>query len=220
MPRPNVKGKDIAFLQYTGGTTGVSKGAVLLHSNVLANIAQAKEWISSSLTEGGELIVTPLPLYHIFSLTANCFIFGSIGAHNYLITNPRDIPNFIKEIKYLQFTALTGVNTLFNGLLNNHEFSNVDFSKLKVSLGGGMAVQKVVADKWKKVTKCTLIEAYGLTETSPAVCINPLDLKEFNGSIGLPISSTDVSIRDENGAALEVGQEGELWVKGPQVMQG
>ncbi|MDE3270222.1 MAG: AMP-binding protein [Pseudomonadota bacterium] len=218
--RPTLKGDDIAFLQYTGGTTGVSKGAVLLHRNILANVEQAKEWISSSLTEGGELVVTPLPLYHIFSLTANCLIFGSIGGHNYLITNPRDIPNFIKEIKYLRFTVITGVNTLFNGLLNNHEFSNVDFSKLKVSLGGGMAVQKAVADKWQQVTNCALVEAYGLTETSPAVCINPLTIKEFNGSIGLPISSTDVSIRDESGAALEIGQEGELWVKGPQVMQG
>ena len=215
-----IDGNDIAFLQYTGGTTGVSKGAILLHRNILANIAQAREWISSFLKEGEELVVTPLPLYHIFSLTANCFIFGSVGARNYLITNPRDIPNFIKEIKDLKFTALTGVNTLFNFLLENPNFKQVDFSRIKVTLGGGMAVQRAVAEKWQKVTGCTLVEAYGLTETSPAATINPLTLKEYNGCIGLPIPSTDVSIRDDEGIALPVGHEGELWIKGPQVMKG
>lgn len=212
--------EDIAFLQYTGGTTGVSKGAVLLHRNVMANIAQAREWIKSSIKEGKEIVVTPLPLYHIFSLTANCFIFGSIGGLNYLITNPKDIPAFIKEIKELKFTAITGVNTLFNALLNASDFQQVDFSRLKISLGGGMAVQKVVADKWRQVTGCTLVEAYGLTETSPAAVINPLDLGEFNGCIGLPISSTDVSIRNDEGQELRAGEVGELWIKGPQVMKG
>ncbi len=218
--RPQIGGDDIAFLQYTGGTTGVSKGAVLLHRNIVANIMQAREWIKASLVEGKETIVTPLPLYHIFSLTANCFIFGSIGGCNYLITNPKDIPNFIKEVRDLKFTAITGVNTLFNALLSHPDFHQVDFSRLKLSLGGGMALQQAVAEKWKKMTGCTLVEAYGLTETSPAAVINPLDLKEFNGCIGLPISNTDISIRDDEGAELSVGEEGELWIKGPQVMQG
>ena len=186
----------------------------------MANIAQAREWIKSSIKEGKEIVVTPLPLYHIFSLTANCFIFGSIGGLNYLITNPKDIPAFIKEIKELKFTAITGVNTLFNALLNASDFQQVDFSQLKISLGGGMAVQKVVADKWRQVTGCTLVEAYGLTETSPAAVINPLDLGEFNGCIGLPISSTDVSIRNDEGQELRAGEVGELWIKGPQVMKG
>ena len=218
--QPSLSSEDMAFLQYTGGTTGISKGAVLLHCNVVANIMQAREWIKASLTEGKETIVTPLPLYHIFSLTANCFIFGSIGGLNHLITNPKDIPNFIKEIKDLKFTAITGVNTLFNALLNHPEFHQVDFSQLKLSLGGGMALQKSVAEKWKKVTGCTLVEAYGLTETSPAAVINPLNLKEFNGCIGLPISNTDISIRDDAGKELPAGEAGELWIKGPQVMQG
>ena len=218
--KPNLGSEDIAFLQYTGGTTGVSKGAVLLHRNVVANIMQVREWIKASLEEGKETIVTPLPLYHIFSLTANCFIFGSIGGLNHLITNPKDIPNFIKEIKDLKFTAITGVNTLFNALLNHPEFNKVDFSQLKLSLGGGMALQQSVAEKWKKMTGCTLVEAYGLTETSPAAVINPLNLKEFNGCIGLPISNTDISIRDDDGNELPAGEAGELWIKGPQVMQG
>ncbi len=218
--KPSLGSEDIAFLQYTGGTTGVSKGAVLLHRNVVANIMQVREWIKASLEEGKETIVTPLPLYHIFSLTANCFIFGSIGGLNHLITNPKDIPNFIKEIKDLKFTAITGVNTLFNALLNHPEFNKVDFSQLKLSLGGGMALQQSVAEKWKKMTGCTLVEAYGLTETSPAAVINPLNLKEFNGCIGLPISNTDISIRDDDGNELPAGEAGELWIKGPQVMQG
>lgn len=218
--RPKLDDSDVAFLQYTGGTTGVSKGAVLLHRNIVANIRQAREWIKSEIKEGEEIVVTPLPLYHIFSLTANCFIFGSIGGLNHLITNPKDIPNFIKEIKELQFTAITGVNTLFNALLNNSEFSKVDFSRLRISLGGGMALQQAVAERWKKATNCTLVEAYGLTESSPAAVINPLNLKEFNGCIGLPISSTDISVRDDDGKELPLGKAGELWIKGPQVMQG
>lgn len=211
---------DIAFLQYTGGTTGVSKGAILSHSNIIANILQAKEWIKHNIKDGEEIIITALPLYHIFSLTANCMIFSSVGALNILITNPRDIPGFVKELKKWKFTAFTGLNTLFNALLNNPDFKDVDFSKLKVTLGGGMAVQKPVAEKWKEVTKCTLVEAFGLTETSPAACINPMDLKEFNGYIGLPIPSTIMTIKDDDGNDLNVGQEGEVCIKGPQVMRG
>lgn len=211
---------DIAFLQYTGGTTGVSKGAILTHSNIIANILQAKEWIKFNIKDGEEIIITALPLYHIFSLTANCMVFSSVGALNVLITNPRDIPNFVKELKKWKFTAFTGLNTLFNALLNNPDFKDVDFTKLKVTLGGGMAVQRPVAERWQKVTKCPLIEAFGLTETSPAACINPMDLKEFNGYIGVPIPSTIMSIKDDDGNDLEVGKEGEICIKGPQVMKG
>jgi long-chain acyl-CoA synthetase len=207
-------------LQYTGGTTGVSKGAVLTHRNIIANILQAKEWIKSSIKEGEEIIITPLPLYHIFSLTANCFIFGSIGAENVLITNPRDIPAFVKELAKVKFTTLTGVNTLFNGLLNHPDFHKLDFSEFRLALGGAMAVQRPVAEKWKKVTGVTLREAYGLTETSPAACINPLYLNDYNGTIGLPISSTEVSIRDDDGNVMPLGEAGEIWIRGPQVMQG
>ncbi|GIW23556.1 MAG: long-chain-fatty-acid--CoA ligase [Candidatus Sericytochromatia bacterium] len=218
--KEDISRDDIAFLQYTGGTTGVSKGAILTHSNIIANFLQAREWIKNLINEGEEIIITALPLYHIFSLTANCMIFSSIGALNVLITNPRDIPNFVKELKKFKFTAITGVNTLFNALLNNEDFKNLDFSKLKVALGGGMAVQKAVAEKWKEVTKTPLIEAYGLTETSPAACINPMNLKEYNGYVGLPIPSTDIVIKDDNENNLEPGKEGELCVKGPQVMKG
>ncbi len=211
---------DIAFLQYTGGTTGVAKGAILTHKNIVSNMLQARAWIKNFIKEGQEIIITPLPLYHIFSLTANCFVFSSVGALNVLITNPRDIPGFAKELKKWKFTAITGVNTLFNGLLNNQEFVRLDFSHLKVSLGGGMAVQKAVADKWKQVTGRPLIEAYGLTETSPAACINPMTLQDYNGYIGLPISSTVVEIRDDQGKALAFDEIGEICVKGPQVTQG
>ena len=211
--------EDLAFLQYTGGTTGVAKGAELTHKNIIANMLQARAWIKPAIGNN-EIIITPLPLYHIFSLTANCFVFSSIGAENILITNPRDMPGFVKELKKHKFTALTGVNTLFNGLLHNEDFKDVDFSSLKLTLGGGMAVQKAVAQKWKEVTGCPLIEAYGLTETSPAACINPLDLKEYNGMIGLPISSTIVKILDDDGNEVEAGQAGELAIKGPQVMRG
>jgi len=217
---PKIQSEDIAFLQYTGGTTGVSKGAVLTHRNIIANILQAKEWIKSSIKEGEEIIITPLPLYHIFSLTANCFIFGSIGAENVLITNPRDIPAFVKELAKVKFTTLTGVNTLFNGLLNHPDFHKLDFSEFRLALGGAMAVQRPVAEKWKKVTGVTLREAYGLTETSPAACINPLYLNDYNGTIGLPISSTEVSIRDDDGNVMPLGEAGEIWIRGPQVMQG
>jgi len=211
---------DLAYLQYTGGTTGVAKGAMLTHGNIVANLQQAHAWISPYVKEGEELIVTALPLYHIFSLTANCLTFFKIGASNLLITNPRDIPGFVAEMGKYPFTVITGVNTLFNALLHNPDFEKLDFSTLKVALGGGMAVQQAVAERWKKITGKTLAEAYGLTETSPAVCINPLDLPEFNHSIGLPISSTDVSLRDDEGYEVPLGTPGELCVKGPQVMKG
>ena len=211
---------DLAFLQYTGGTTGVAKGAMLSHGNMVANMLQAGTWVSKSVTEGEETIVTALPLYHIFSLTANCLTFMRLGGLNWLITNPRDMPGFVKELKASHFTALTGVNTLFNGLLNTPGFAELDFSRLHLVLGGGMAVQRAVAERWKKVTGCPLVEAYGLTETSPAVCINPLELKDYNGSIGLPVPSTDVAVWSEDNRPLPVGEVGELMVKGPQVMQG
>lgn len=213
-------GDDTAFLQYTGGTTGVSKGAELTHRNIVANIQQAHEWIKPTLGADNHIIITPLPLYHIFSLTANCFIFSSIGALNILITNPRDIPGFVKELKKWKFTCFTGVNTLFNGLLNNPDFKDIDFSSLKMTLGGGMAVQRSVAERWKETTKSPLIEAYGLTETSPAACINPLNMTEYNGFIGLPISSTDVVIKDDDGKTLAPEEVGEICIKGPQVMRG
>jgi long-chain acyl-CoA synthetase len=212
--------EDIAFLQYTGGTTGVSKGAVLTHGNIVANMLQARAWLKNEIREGEEIIITPLPLYHIFSLTANCFIFSSIGALNVLITNPRDIPGFVKELSKWKFTAITGVNTLFNALLNNEGFKNLDFSSLKLTLGGGMAVQRPVAEKWKQVTSKPLIEAYGLTETSPAACINPLTLPEYNGMIGIPIPSTVVKVVDDDGNEVALGERGEIAIKGPQVMQG
>jgi len=211
---------DIAYLQYTGGTTGVAKGAMLLHRNIIANLQQAHAWIEPFLHKDQQLIITALPLYHIFSLTANCLTFLKIGATNVLITNPRDIPGFVKELGQYKFTVITGVNTLFNALLNNPDFAKLDFSALRAALGGGMAVQKAVAQKWKEVTGKPLIEAYGLTETSPAATINPLDLPEFNGAIGLPISSTEIAIRDDQGNDLPVGQAGEISIRGPQVMKG
>jgi long-chain acyl-CoA synthetase len=211
---------DIAFLQYTGGTTGVAKGAMLLHRNIVANLLQAGAWVKPFLGPERHVILTPLPLYHIFSLTANCLVFMTLGAENVLITNPRDIPGFVKEMRKHRFTALTGVNTLFNALLNNPDFRRLDFSSLRMTLGGGMAVQQAVAERWKQVTGTPLIEAYGLTETSPAATINPLDLPEYNGAIGLPIPSTDVTFRDESGRDVPLGQPGELCIKGPQVMAG
>jgi len=211
---------DIAFLQYTGGTTGVAKGAMLTHGNMVANMLQAGAWVGKNSTPGEEVIITALPLYHIFSLCANGLVFTRLGGLNWLITNPRDMPGFVKELKQSGFTALTGVNTLFNGLLNTPGFAELDFSRLHLTLGGGMAVQRAVAERWKKVTGCTLAEAYGLTETSPAVCINPLDLAQYNGSIGLPVPSTDVAIWSEDNQPLPMGEVGELMVRGPQVMKG
>jgi long-chain acyl-CoA synthetase len=218
--KPQISHSDIAFLQYTGGTTGVSKGAILTQRNILANVTQAKTWIQKHTVEGGETIITPLPLYHIFSLTANCLVFGTLGAKNILIPNPRDMPGFVKELKKHKFTAFTGVNTLFIGLLNTPGFKDIDFSHVTLTLGGGMAVNKSVAENWKKVTGVPLIEAYGLTETSPAACINPMDLKDYNAKIGLPISSTEVIILDEEGHKVATGENGEIAIKGPQVMAG
>jgi long-chain acyl-CoA synthetase len=211
---------DIAFLQYTGGTTGVAKGAMLLHRNIIANLLQSGAWVKPFLGAERHVILTPLPLYHIFSLTANCLVFMTLGAENVLITNPRDIPGFVKEMSKHRFTAFTGVNTLFNALLNNADFAKLDFSSLRLTLGGGMAVQKTVAERWKQVTGVPLIEAYGLTETSPAATMNPLDLPEYNGAIGLPIPSTDLVLRDDAGQDVPLGQPGEICIKGPQVMAG
>ncbi len=211
---------DIAFLQYTGGTTGIAKGAMLTHRNIIANIQQADAWFKSILTENKEVIITALPLYHIFSLTANCLYFTKLGGLNVLITNPRDIPSMIKELAKFKFSVITGVNTLFNALLKNPNFAKLDFSDLRLALGGGMATQKIVAEKWQELTHIPLLEAYGLTETSPCVTINPANLKAFNGTIGLPVSSTDVCMLDDDGHEVPIGQPGELAVKGPQVMKG
>ena len=220
LPEIEIDSEDIAFLQYTGGTTGVSKGAMLTHRNMVANMQQAGVLVGKGLDFGNEVIITALPLYHIFALTANSLVFMKLGGLNHLISNPRDMPGFVKELQKTRFTAITGVNTLFNGLLNTPGFDQVDFSNLKMTLGGGMAVQRAVAEKWKKVTGVTLVEAYGLTETSPAACINPMDLKDYNGSIGLPVPSTDVCLKDDDGKLVPIGEVGELCVKGPQVMKG
>ena len=212
--------EDIAFLQYTGGTTGVSKGAMLTNNNLVSNVEQVRTWNQDSLKDGKEIVITALPLYHIFALNANCLLFTEYGAKNILITNPRDMPGFVKELGNHKFTAMTGVNTLFNGLLNTPGFDQINFDNFRFALGGGMAVQQNTADRWKKVTGVTLLEAYGLTETSPAACINPPDLKDYNGMIGLPIPSTDCKIIDDDGNSLPVGERGELCIKGPQVMKG
>jgi long-chain acyl-CoA synthetase len=212
--------QDIAFLQYTGGTTGVAKGAMLTHRNLIANVLQAEAWFSPIFEWGSEIIITALPLYHIFSLTANCLFISRVGGLNVLITNPRDLPQMIGEMSKFKFTAITGVNTLFNGLLKNPHFAELDFSRLKLSLGGGMAVQRVVAERWQAVTHVPLLEAYGLTETSPCVTINSPLAKEYTGTVGLPVSSTDICILDDAGNELPIGQPGELAIKGPQVMYG
>jgi long-chain acyl-CoA synthetase len=215
-----LKSDDIAFLQYTGGTTGVAKGAMLTHRNIVSNIMQANAWFDSLFTKGKEIVITAIPLYHIFSLTANGFYMFHIGGLNVLITNPRDVPHMVDEMSKFKFSVITGVNTLFNALLNNAHFMRLDFRALKLCLGGGMSVQKAVADKWQEVTNKVLLEAYGLTETSPCVTINPQTLKTFNGSIGLPVSSTLVCILDDEGREVPLGQPGELAIKGPQVMLG
>lgn len=217
---PPLEQEDLAFLQYTGGTTGVAKGAMLTHANMLANIEQSATWLTQTMKDGEETVITALPLYHIFALTANCLVFMKIGGRNVLIPNPRDMKAFIKDLKGTRFSGITGVNTLFNALLNAPGFSDLDFSTLKLSLGGGMAVQRAVAERWKETTGCTLLEAWGLTETSPAACINPPDLADYNGSIGLPIPSTEVSAQDNEGNILPPNEVGELCVRGPQVMKG
>jgi long-chain acyl-CoA synthetase len=212
--------EDIAFLQYTGGTTGVPKGAMLTHRNMIANLQQVSAWMGSNFVEGGEVVVTPLPLYHIFALTVNLLTFVKWGGHNILIANPRDIPALIKELKSVPFSVITGVNTLFNAMLNAPGFAEIDTSALKVAIGGGMPVQRAVAEKWQAITKRPLIEGYGLTETAPIVTANPVEGGGYTGCIGLPLPSTDVSIRDEAGAELATGETGELCVRGPQVMKG
>jgi long-chain acyl-CoA synthetase len=218
--RPTVTADDLAFLQYTGGTTGVSKGAMLTHRNIVANMEMARAWIGDMLKEGEEIIVTPLPLYHIFSLTVNCLLFARYGGENILIVNPRDLPTFIKEVKDLKFTFLTGVNTLFNALLNHPDFNSIDFSRLKCSVGGAMAMQSVVVNAWKERTGSPIIEGYGLTETSPAAVFNPLDGRDRVGFIGMPLPSSDVKILDEDGKPVEQGEPGEICIKGPHVMKG
>jgi long-chain acyl-CoA synthetase len=215
---------DVAFLQYTGGTTGVSKGATLLHRNVIANVLQNDAWAQPALQKAPLVepltMVCALPLYHIFALTACCLMGTRWGALNILIPNPRDIPGFVKELSKYQFNLLPAVNTLYNGLLNNPDFAKLDFSKLKICNGGGMAVQQAVNDKWLKVTGCPIVEGYGLSETAPSATINPADATEFSGSIGLPIPSTDVAILDDDGKPVPLGQPGEIAIRGPQVMSG
>ncbi|KGK10724.1 long-chain-fatty-acid--CoA ligase FadD [Vibrio navarrensis] len=218
--KPFMTGDDIAFLQYTGGTTGVAKGAILTHRNMIANVMQAKGMYGPVLSQGRELVVTALPLYHVFALTVNCLLFIEMGGRNLLITNPRDIPGFIKELQKYPFTAITGVNTLFNALVNNEDFHELNFSNLKLAVGGGMAVQRAVAEKWKKTTGCYLLEGYGLTECSPLVAAYPHNLVDYNGSIGLPVPSTEVRIVNDEGETLANSETGELQVRGPQVMQG
>ncbi|EKO3917096.1 long-chain-fatty-acid--CoA ligase FadD [Vibrio fluvialis] len=218
--KPFMSGEDIAFLQYTGGTTGVAKGAILTHRNMVANVLQAKGAYGPVLREGRELVVTALPLYHVFALTVNCLLFIEMGGSNLLITNPRDIPGFVKELQKHPFTAITGVNTLFNALVNNEDFHELNFANMKLSVGGGMAVQRAVAEKWKKITGVHLLEGYGLTECSPLVTGNPYDLADYSGAIGLPVPSTEVRIVDDEGNVLNYDQTGELQVRGPQVMQG
>jgi long-chain acyl-CoA synthetase len=219
LPRVEVGPDDIAFLQYTGGTTGVAKGAMLTHRNMVANMQQVSAWFGGSITPGEEVMITALPLYHIFALTCNCLVFMRVGGLNVLVTNPRDMAGFVKEISKLRFTAITGVNTLFNGLLNTPGFDQVDFSRLRMSFGGGMAVQRAVAERWKKTTGCALIEGYGMTESAPVATVNILG-GDYNGSIGVPAPSTELSIQDDDGRHLPMGEVGEICIRGPQVMKG
>ena len=219
MDAVDVGPEDIAFLQYTGGTTGVAKGAMLSHRNVVANVLQAEAWIGSTFGTQRGVLITPIPLYHVFALTANCLLFMRLGWQNVLIVNPRDVRATVAELKRHPFEFITGVNTLFNGLLHAPGFAQLDFSRLKIALGGGMAVQATVAKRWKEVTGHILTQAWGLTETSPAATINPTT-EDFNGSIGLPISSTDIAIKDDAGGDLAIGEIGEICVRGPQVMLG
>jgi len=219
--RPEVVGDDLAFIQYTGGTTGLAKGAMLSHRNMVANLEMVSALVTPLVNDGEETVVTALPLYHIFALTVNCLTFLKHGGRNLLITNPRDMKGFVKELSKYPFSMIAGVNTLFNGLLNTEGFKDLDFSHLKIALGGGMAVQRAVAENWQRVTKSRLLEGYGLTECSPVVTVNPTDIQEYNGTIGIPLPSTDVRIVDtETGEVLPQGEAGELQVKGPQVMVG
>jgi long-chain acyl-CoA synthetase len=218
--RPEVTGDDLAFLQYTGGTTGLSKGAMLTHRNIVANLEQTSTILENVVEMGKELVVTALPLYHIFALQGNCLTFVKFGCPNLLITNPRDMPGFVAELAKYPFTVITGVNTLFNGLLNTPGFADLDFSRLKFALGGGAAVQRPVAERWQKITGHVLLEGYGLTECCPTVTVNPPQLKAYKGSIGMPVPSTDIKLVDEEGNEVPMGEAGEMLVKGPQVMKG
>ena len=215
---------DIAFLQYTGGTTGVSKGATLTHANIIANVEQNNLWMNAAFSGRARpdvlTFICALPLYHIFALTVNAVMGIKLGAHNVLIANPRDIPGFIKELKQHKFHVFPGLNTLFNGMMNNPDFTSVDFSNLVLTFGGGMAVQKPVAERWKKLTGCNIYEGYGLSETSPVATSNRFDSTEFTGTVGLPIPSTDIEIRDDDGKTLAIGEIGEICIRGPQVMVG
>ncbi|UOP05744.2 AMP-binding protein [Conchiformibius kuhniae] len=211
---------DLAFLQYTGGTTGVAKGAMLTHGNICANMLQAGEWIKNGLREGGETVIAALPLYHILALTINLMVFMQVGGKSILITNPRDIPAFVAELKKHPVSVFVGINTLFNALLNHPAFKDTDFSTWKLALSGGMSTQQAVAEKWFAATGLPIVEAYGLTEASPGVCANPLNIAAYTGCIGLPIPNTDVQIRNGEGQCVAVGEAGELWVRGPQVMKG
>ncbi|MFN6885081.1 AMP-binding protein, partial [Proteus mirabilis] len=218
--KPEITGDDLAFLQYTGGTTGIAKGAMLTHRNMLANLEQAKAAYVPALNVGKELVVTALPLYHVFALTVNCLLFIEVGGKNLLITNPRDVKGTIKELSRYPVTAITGVNTLFNAWLHNPEFRQLDFSKLNLSVGGGMPVQSSVAKEWEELTGKHLLEGYGLTECSPLVTGNPYNLKKYSGSIGLPVPSTEVKFMDDEGNEVSRTEGGEMWVRGPQVMKG
>ena len=215
-----IDNQSLAFLQYTGGTTGVSKGAMLTHRNMIANLEQVSGILATVITPGKDLVVTALPLCHIFALTANCLLFLKFGCPNLLITNPRDMPGFVKELSKYPFVILPGVNTLFNGLLNTPGFADLDFTNFKFGLGGGMAVQRPVAERWQKVTGTVLLEGYGLTECAPVVTVNPPQLDAYKGSIGMPVPSTDIMLMDESGNEVAPGESGEMWVKGPQVMKG
>jgi long-chain acyl-CoA synthetase len=222
MPVPKVElgHADIAFLQYTGGTTGVAKGAMLTHGNMVSNALQLAAWVGDLFTRGEERMITALPLYHIFSLTVNALFMMHFGGENILITNPRDIPGFIKTLKKNRWSAITGVNTLYNALLNHPDFAALDFGSTKFALAGGMAVQRAVAEKWKQTTGIPLIEGYGLTETSPVATANPLDIKDYTGAIGMPLPSTDLALHDDDGHDVPAGEPGEICVRGPQVMKG
>lgn len=220
LSKPVIRQNDLAFLQYTGGTTGVSKGAMLSHGNVVGNMIQLRAWMQFFIRDGEEIVIAALPFYHIFSLTVNCLLFASTGGHNIMVTNPRDIPGFVKELSKWKFSIFPGLNTLFNALMNNPEFAKLDFSRLKISIGGGMAVQRAVAERWQEMTKTPLVEGYGLTETSPVASVSPLHKTTYDGYIGTPICSTIMDIRDDNNQRVELGQVGEICIKGPQVMQG
>ena len=219
--KPNLESSDLAFLQYTGGTTGVAKGAMLTHANMVANVFQAK-WVAEPLLKDAKVRVAaiPLPMYHVFALSVNCLLFIELGVTGLLITNPRDIPGFVKELKKQRIVALCGVNTLFNALMNNEHFKEVDFSALRLSVGGGAAIQGAVAKRWFETTGCHIIEGYGMTECSPLIAASRWDSTEHTGSIGVPVPNTDIRIMDDTGNEVPIGERGELWVKGPQVMKG